>query len=72
MCDPYGVSFHDTSEKHLFRLANWMKSRGCGQVEHSQRMAALLLYESPAEIARGISLDHCHDPETLRLLPRVQ
>ncbi|HJU18712.1 MAG TPA: L,D-transpeptidase family protein [Stellaceae bacterium] len=55
MSDPYDVYLHDTPEKHLFRLANRMKSHGCVRVEYPQEMAALVLHESPDAIRRGIA-----------------
>jgi murein L,D-transpeptidase YcbB/YkuD len=60
MADPYDVYLHDTPEKHLFRLANRMKSHGCVRVEDPQELAALLLDESPAEIWRGIAEGRTH------------
>ncbi|MGH7122041.1 MAG: L,D-transpeptidase family protein, partial [Acetobacteraceae bacterium] len=60
MSDPYEVYLHDTPERHLFRLANRMKSHGCVRVAYPQEMAALVLHESPAAIARGIAGGHVH------------
>jgi murein L,D-transpeptidase YcbB/YkuD len=60
MSDPYAVYLHDTPERHLFRLANRMKSHGCVRVEDPQRLAALLLDESPSDIRRGIAEGRSH------------
>lgn len=53
--DPYEIYLHDTPEKHLFRLANRMKSHGCIRVEYPQELAALVLQESVADVERGIA-----------------
>lgn len=60
MSDPYEVYLHDTPAKYLFRLANRMKSHGCVRIAHPREMAALLLRESPATIARGIAEGRTH------------
>jgi murein L,D-transpeptidase YcbB/YkuD len=61
MSNPYDIYLHDTPEKHLFRLANRMKSHGCVRVEYPRELAALLLHESPRAIARGIAEGRTHD-----------
>jgi murein L,D-transpeptidase YcbB/YkuD len=60
MSDPYEVYLHDTPERHLFRLADRMKSHGCVRVAYPQKLAALLLHESPLAVARGIVEGRAH------------
>jgi murein L,D-transpeptidase YcbB/YkuD len=60
MSDPYEVYLHDTPEKHLFRLANRMKSHGCVRIRYPQELAALLLHESPLAVERGIAEGRTH------------
>ncbi len=66
MDDRFDVYLHDTPEKWRFQAADRMMSHGCVRVEDPNRLAALLLGQSPEAIARGISVNRTHG----RALPK--
>lgn len=53
--DPYEIYLHDTPEKYLFHLTNRMKSHGCIRVEDPQKLVALVLHESVADVDQRIA-----------------
>jgi murein L,D-transpeptidase YcbB/YkuD len=66
MADRFDVYLHDTPEKWRFAAADRMMSHGCVRVENAVELAALLLGESPAAIAKGIGVGRTH----ARALPK--
>jgi L,D-transpeptidase YcbB len=66
MADRFDVYLHDTPGKWRFAAADRMMSHGCVRVENAVELAALLLGESPATIAKGIGAGRTH----ARALPK--